>query len=260
MQSEKMARGAQEKLSMSRFFVEPDAVGKDIITISDENNVHHLSGVLRLRPGDEIDVSDSHEWEYHCMIEYVGDYVEARILDKQRFAAEPRLNVTLFQGIPKQGKMDLTVQKTVELGVSQIVPVYMARTVVTDKGNFWKRMVRFRSIAEEAAKQCGRGIIPEIRQECKIEEIYERFSRFDMVIFPYENERKTTIKDLLRGNPKVLHDIAIVIGPEGGFADEEAAKIIEAGGKSCSLGKTILRTETAGLAALAMVMYELELF
>lgn len=244
---------------MNRFFVEPQAVGNKVITIENKDDVHHIKTVLRLSCGDEIEISDSNEWEYIGRISYLGDRVEADILDKQRFTTEPSVKVTLFQGIPKQGKMDLTVQKAVELGVSQIVPVFMDRTVVKDKGNFWKRVIRFRAIAQEAAKQSKRGLVPDIRKECEMSEIYPWLSRFDVVIFPYEDEKDTTIKEVLKNFCGGAKELALMIGPEGGFSQDEAKNIVALGGKSCSLGKTILRTETAGIAALSMIMYELEL-
>ena len=176
----------------------------------------------------------------------------------------------------KQGKMELIVQKAVELGAYGIVPVFMDRTVVTDKGNFGKKIQRWQKVSNEAVKQCKRGIIPQIEDAIKMPEVIQRFAGFDLVLFPYENEDGTTIKEVLRplaggsyaeastadgnaGKSARPENIAIIIGPEGGFSEKEAQQIVEAGGKSVSLGKTTLRTETAGLAAIAMTLYELEL-
>lgn len=245
---------------MSRFFVEPENVGDEIIRIENPDDIHHIGKVLRLDRGDIIDISDAHQWEYEGEITGVyDDCVEAKILDRQKFAREPRTRVTLFQGVPKQGKMDLTVQKTTELGVAAIVPVFMDRTVVNDKGNFWKRLIRLRSIAEEAAKQCGRGIIPEIRKETDFDDMVSRLDKFQMVLFPYEEEEEKTIKFALRNQEGRPEKVAIIIGPEGGFSPREAEILKNAQTECVSLGRTILRTETAGIAALAMCMYELEL-
>ena len=244
---------------MSRFFVSPENVGEDTIAIDNREDLHHMLKVLRLSAGDEIDVSDSQVWEYRCeIISLDSDYAEVKILDKQKFTAEPDVRVTLFQGIPKQGKMELIVQKCVELGVESIVPVFMARTVVVDKGNFGKKIQRWQKVSDEAVKQCRRGIITEISQPLKISDAIKQFDRFDLVLFPYENEDGRTIKDELR-NCRLPRNVAVIIGPEGGFSDEEAEAIVNAGGRSVSLGKTTLRTETAGMAAIAMIMYELEL-
>lgn len=244
---------------MSRFFVSPENIGEDNIIIDNREDLHHMVKVLRLSAGDEIDVSDSSQWEYRCEILSVdADSAVARIVDKQKFTAEPDVKVTLFQGIPKQGKMEVIVQKCVELGVESIVPVFMARTVVVDKGNFGKKIQRWQKVSDEAVKQCRRGIIPQVQEPVRTAEAIEQFDRFDLVLFPYENEDGRTIKDELRscGAPR---NVAVIIGPEGGFSDEEAGAIVNAGGRSVSLGKTTLRTETAGMAAIAMIMYELEL-
>ena len=245
---------------MSRFFVESNLIYESTIVIEEKSDIQHISKVLRLRVGDEIDISDSREWEYRCEITDISkEQVECLILDKQKFAREPETKVTLFQGIPKQGKMDLVVQKAVELGVSEIVPVFMKRTVVSDKGTFWKKVVRFRTICEEAAKQCQRGIVPEIRQEINFVDVLNRLKTFDVLIFPYENEDDLNIKDALRNLNYKPSNVAIIIGPEGGFSDEETDALKEINALCVSLGKTILRTETASIAAIAMTMYELEL-
>lgn len=253
---------------MSRFFTEPQNVGENYIIIDSREELHHMMKVLRLQPGNVIDISDSSEWEYKAeIIRLDKDSAEARIIDKQRFTAEPGVDITLFQGIPKQGKMEIIVQKAVELGVNRIVPVFMKRTVVTDKGNFGKKIDRWQRVSAEAVKQCKRGIVPEVLPTVKMNDVIGGFGDFDIVLFPYENEKGLTIKDVLRefaaerqkGAGTKKSKIAVIIGPEGGFSDEEAEAVKSAGGISVSLGKTILRTETAGMAALSMIMYELEL-
>ncbi|MBQ9015440.1 MAG: 16S rRNA (uracil(1498)-N(3))-methyltransferase [Firmicutes bacterium] len=259
---------------MSRFFVAPEQVGADGITIDDKNDLHHMKKVLRLSPGDEVDISDGSSWEYRARIEYLeADLAQLRILDKQSFAAEPGTLVTLYQGIPKQGKMETIIQKCVELGVHRIVPVFMDRTVVVDKGNFHKKIDRWQKVAAEAVKQCRRGIIPQVSEAVRMKDVLaelEGADTYDLILIPYENEEGTTIKDVLRSAAgshgsgadrlgEVPRRIAVLIGPEGGFSEEEVAKVTRTGGQSVSLGRTTLRTETAGMAALAMIMYELEL-
>lgn len=263
---------------MSRFFVGPENIGLNTIVIDNKDDLHHMRRVLRLGEGDEVDVSDSVEWEYRArIVSLEDDEAQLEILDKQAFAGEPSVQVTLFQGIPKQGKMETIIQKCVELGVYEIVPVFMDRTVVKDKGNFGKKIDRWNKVSQEAVKQCRRGIIPQVREAVSMKEVLrdsdhsgrpDLFEDFDLVLFPYENEKGTTIKDALltAANPmyqeitgNALERVAVIIGPEGGFSDAEAKAIVAGGGESVSLGKTILRTETAGMAALAMIMYELEL-
>lgn len=248
---------------MSRFFVKPEAVEDRYIYLTDKQDLHHMKKVLRMSEGDEMDISDGSAWEYHVEIESLDDKEAVLlILDKQKFAREPELLVTLYQGIPKASKMEEIIQRCVELGVNSIVPVFMERTVVVDKGNFGKKLDRWQKISDEAVKQCKRGIIPDVQDTVKFKEALPMLKEHDLILFPYENEDNRTIKGCLRkvvASGKKPKTVAIIIGPEGGFADKEAVALDEIGANRVSLGKTILRTETAGPAALAMTMYELEL-
>ncbi len=248
---------------MSRFFTEQENIQGKYIYLTDSEDIHHLRKVLRLRIGDEVDISDGAAWEYRARIDEIeGEQIRLVILDKQKFAREPKIHVTLYQGIPKSTKMEGIIQKTVELGIYEIVPVFMERTVVVDKGNFGKKLSRWQKISDEAVKQCKRGMIPEVREAMNFGAMIADLKTKELIIFPYENEELRTIKDCLEevaDREKQPTDIAIIIGPEGGFSDKEAALLDEAGAVRVSLGKTILRTETAGPAALAMTMYALEL-
>jgi len=245
---------------MSRFFVNKNCVGNNTIKITDKDDIKHIVKVLRLGVGDKIDISDSLEYEYNTEIISVNiDFLETKILDKQKFAREPETNITLFQGIPKQGKMETIIQKSVEIGVYSIVPIFTDRTVVTDNGNFKNKIERWQKISDEAVKQCKRGIIPKIKGSLILSEILKDLDKYELIIFPYENESNFTIKDCLRNLDYRPKDIAVIIGPEGGFSEEEAEKLKNAGANCVTLGKTILRTETAGIVTIAMVMYELEL-
>ena len=251
--------------AMNRFFVSRENIEGSSIRIHRAEDVHHMSKVLRLTEGDLVMVSDSTELEYLAkIIEMSRGEVLLQAVEKSPFQREPNLRVTLFQGIPKQGKMEFIVQKCTELGVDSVVPVFMDRTVVVDRGDYWKKVVHYQNIAEEAAKQCHRGKIPEIRQSTETTDMVERLKGFDVVLFPYEEEEGTTIKSFLSAldmsDLEEKHTrVALIIGPEGGFSSREVEEIRELGIQPVSLGKTILRTETAGMAALAMTMYELEL-
>lgn len=248
------------KRSMSRFFVDKSQIGESEIHITNTGDIKHISQVLRLRAGDEVDISDSDEWEYRAEIRAIqAEDVVLKILDKQRFSREPNLNITLFQGIPKQGKMETIIQKSVEVGVGDVVPVYMSRTVVIDKGKNGTKQERWQRIADEAGKQCKRGIIPTVHMPMQFDDMVKNLKAFDLVLFPYENETGYTMKECLRHLEFEPENIAIIIGPEGGFSDSEAERIKTASGKAVSLGKTILRTETAGTVAIALTMYELEM-
>lgn len=278
---------------MIKFFVEPEAVIGANIYIEKAEDIRHLTKVLRAKKGDAVCISDGAGWEYETEIAEIGEgSVVLKISDKQKAACEPRTRVTLYQGIPKAAKMETIIQKTVEMGVDTIVPVFMERTVVVDKGQFGKKLSRWQKISDEAVKQCKRSVIPQVREPIgfadMVKELCEGGS--DLVICPYENEENRTMKDCLRefasseeklGNDKkaaaavkaeeqpaeslasgqqlTQPRIAVIIGPEGGFSDKETEKLCGIGTELVTLGKTILRTETAGLAAIAMIMYELEL-
>lgn len=245
---------------MARFFVDASDVRENRIYIRSIEDIKHITKVLRLKEGSVIEISDSSQWEYKAEIQFIDtDIVEAIILDKQRFAREPDIQVTLFQGVPKQSKMETIVQKCVELGVYSIVPVFMDRTVVVDNGKFDKKIQRWNKIAAESVKQCRRGIIPEVCDAVKSKELPGILQDYDLILFPYENETGRTIKDSLKQLTDKPKNIAVIIGSEGGFSDKEADSLKMAGADCVSLGKTILRTETAGMAALSMIMYELEL-
>lgn len=261
---------------MSKFFVDPSAVSGAHIYLENKDDLHHLRKVLRARPGMELDISDGDCWEYKtCLEELTEDCATLKILDKQKFATEPATRVTLYQGVPKASKMETVIQKTVEMGVDTIVPVFMERTVVVEKGNSGKKLDRWNKIAAEAVKQCKRGIIPHVTESYDVDKMLAELPNYDLIICPYENEDGLTIKDFLRAapppaavqpglestgrtGPQALR-VALIIGPEGGFSEGEIEKLKAAGAATVTLGKTILRTETAGLAALAMIMYELEL-
>lgn len=245
---------------MSRFFTDASNVGDEYIRITDRQDIKHMTKVLRLKEGDTVEVSDSSEWEYTAELDEIFDEeVLLRIIDRQKFSREPEIEVTLYQGVPKAGKMETIIQKCVELGIHAVVPVFMDRTVVVEKGNFGKKIERWQKVSDEAVKQCRRGRIPEVKNQQKFRETLEELKGYDLILFPYENESGYSIKDCLRGLQNKPERIAIIIGPEGGFSEAEVKSLDEIHAERVTLGKTILRTETAGMAALAMTMYELEL-
>lgn len=250
---------------MRKFFVDQSAVYGASIYINDPGDCRHLQKVLRAKPGDKIRICDGSDWEYETQIvQMEPSRVELKILDKQKIASEPEVRVTLYQGIPKASKMETVIQKNVELGIDTIVPVFMKRTVVVEKANIEKKLSRWQKISDEAAKQCKRGMIPQVQAPQSFTQMTKELSKYDLILCPYENEQNTTMKDCLRNMcnaNKKPGNIAVIIGPEGGFAEEEIHELVakEVGAECVSLGKTILRTETAGVVALAMILYELEL-
>ena len=244
---------------MHRFYVENfNGIGNTIdITGSD---VNHIKNVLRLKTGDEIIVGDGLGNDYTCSIESMEkDRVTAVICDVTRNAAELETKIILFQGMPKSDKLELIIQKTVELGVYEIVPVITKRTVVKiEKNKEEKKLERYNAIAASAAKQSGRGVIPKVMPFMSFKEALSYAKSLDMSIIPYENAEgmeysRSVIKDI-----KGKKTLGIFIGPEGGFAQEEVDAAVKVGAKCISLGGTVLRTETAGLAALSIIMFEID--
>lgn len=237
------------------------SVGDGEILISNKDDIRHISKVLRLKAGDRVLVSDCDSFDYQSeILDIQGDEkIVLRILDKQRFSGEPDLLITLFQGLPKQGKIETIIQKSVELGVHKVVPIFTDRTVVTDKGNLQKKLERWQRISDEAVKQCLRGIPPVIEYPMDFQRMLKEINTYDQTIIPYENEDVVSIKEVLRGYLEKPKTMALIIGPEGGFSQKEVDMAVEAGCRPVTLGKNVLRTETAGIAALSMIMYELEL-
>ena len=241
---------------MNRFFVRPEDISDNSATIAGED-VKHIAKVLRMQCGDRVMLSDGCGYEYTAEIADISrERVELRLLDKRPCHAEPKRRITLYQGLPKAGKMELIIQKCVELGINAIVPVAAERSVVRVKpGEYGAKRTRYQRIAYEAAKQSGRGIIPHIGEltTFKIADM----SPYDLILIAYEDEHKTGLKEVLRANMGA-ESIAVIIGPEGGLEVSEVESLIDRGGRAVSLGRRILRTETAGMAAAAMILYELE--
>ncbi|RKD34743.1 16S rRNA (uracil(1498)-N(3))-methyltransferase [Thermohalobacter berrensis] len=243
---------------MNRFFVNKDNIKEGRVIIEGED-VKHIRNVLRLNEGDLITVCDCQKNDYLVEITDIKkNYVQCNILEKSKSKGEPNLEVVLYQGIPKSSKMDLIIQKATELGISQIVPVEMKRSVVKLKNEKkeQKKLNRWRRIAKEAAKQCRRGIIPAVSEIVSFNEMLKSLEKEEFILVPYENEDKVGLKDILAKN-KGKHKVNIIIGPEGGFEEEEIDNINKLNWHVVSLGPRILRTETAGFTVLSIVMYEL---
>lgn len=242
---------------MHRFFVDKENITEDKVTIEGED-VKHIKNALRLKIDDEITVCDGENSDYLIKIQSIeNNQVIGKIINQKESGREAPLEVILYQGLPKSSKMDLIIQKAIELGVKKIVPIETKRTVVKiqNEKKEQKKLERWNRIALEAAKQCKRGIVPTIGNVIKFDEMIQEVQK-DFVIVPYENEDKIGTREILKqykGGKKV----SIIIGPEGGFEEEEITKLIDSGANSISLGPRILRTETAGFTTIAVVMYEL---
>ena len=244
---------------MYHFFVTPAQImdGYAVITGQD---VNHIRNVLRMKPGEEILISNGVDKDYRCQVETLdSDAVTARILSVDEEGTELPGKIYLFQGLPKQEKMELIVQKAVELGVYQVIPVAMKRSVVKlDARKEETKIRRWNTIAESAAKQSKRIVIPEVTGVMSVKEVLAYAADFDLKLLPYENARgmAATKEQVEAVRPGM--DIAVFIGPEGGFDPDEIVLACETGGQVITLGRRILRTETAGLALLSVLMFQLE--
>lgn len=239
---------------MPRFFIEN--VSGDAITVSGQDAAH-ISRSLRMKTGDTLTVCGGQGVDYLCVIESVTDSeVFLRVTGTVPTTSEPSVRLTLYQGLPKGDKLELVIEKTVELGIHTIVPVLMQRSVSRpDAKAATKKLERYRKLALSAAKQCGRGIVPTVSPMIDFRELPGKLASHQSVIFFYEcgGQPLSAVMDSVRREK--LTDIAIVIGPEGGFAPAEAQALQEAGAVTATLGRRILRTETAPIAATAAIMF-----
>lgn len=238
---------------MHRFFVNEIAGDTAAITGDD---VHHLLRVLRMKKGDALVLCDGQGTDYDAVIDALqGDRVVCCIGAGRASGTEPDCRLTLFQALPKGGKLETIVQKCTEIGVYDVRVFTCARCDAQIGGDFEKKLARLRRVALEAAKQSRRGRVPRVTGPLDIDGI--RPAEFDLLLLAYEAERAHSLKAALRAAPAAKR-IAMVIGPEGGFAAEEAALLAGRGAVPVSLGPRILRTETAGAAMCAQILYEVE--
>ena len=245
---------------MQRFFVEPHQIDRDRHEIHiTGNDVNHIVNVLRMKKDEELWISDK-EKEYHCVIENAGENeVLLHILYVQEPDYELKNRIYLFQGLPKADKMELIIQKAVELGVYAVVPVATKRAVVKlDDKKEAKKLVRWQSISESAAKQAKRLIIPEVMPVMSFKEAVAFSQTMDVRLIPYELAENMAYTRQVLSQIKPGQSIGIFIGPEGGFAEEEVELALNSGMETITLGKRILRTETAGMTVLSILMYLLE--
>lgn len=243
---------------MPKFFTARENISNNTIII-DSEDAKHIKKVLRLKLGDEITVCDGRGIDYTAIIrETENNRILCDIKDSRKCNTEPNINVTLYQGIPKSTKMDYIIQKTTELGIKRIVPAILSRCVVKLENSTAekKKVERWQKISYEAAKQSGRGVVPEIAMPMHIDDIIEELKDYDLCFVPYECEQESRLRDLIE-NAGEVKNVAFLVGPEGGIDITEIEKLKLAGIKTITLGKRILRTETAGEAVLAMLMYGL---
>ena len=255
---------------MPKFFVEENQIKNNEIINICGSDINHIKNVLRKKIGNEIIVCNkSNSEDFLCEITKICDNnIECKIKEKLNNNVESNVLVTIYQGLPKADKMELIIQKSVELGVFEITPIEMGRCVVKLNGkDSLKKIQRWQKISEVAAKQCGRGKIPKINNITNIKNICNLIPKYDIVLLAYENEEKNTLKNELQKIKEQCQsfnknleniNIAVIIGPEGGITEDEVATLKQAGAKVITLGKRILRTETVAINILSIIMYELE--
>ena len=245
---------------MYQFFVRPEQIqGREILIQG--SDVNHIRNVLRMRPGEELSVSNGVDGrEYRCHIAaFTEDTVRCELRFIKEDGAELPSRIYLLQGLPKADKMELIIQKAVELGAYQIVPVSTHRSVVKlDEKKAASRVARWQAIAEAAAKQSKRGVIPQVGQVMSLDQALAHVKNAPVKLIPYElaEDMGRTREILERLEPG--QDIAVLIGPEGGFEESEVTAAVAAGAIPITLGRRILRTETAGMSVLSWLMYLLE--
>ena len=241
---------------MYNFFVNSEQIENNIAKIKGQD-AKHIYSVLRMKKGEKIYICNKqNEEKFLAEIKSLQKDEIICSLQNNVNSTESKIKVTLFQGMPKADKVEYIIQKSIELGVYEIVPLEMKNCIFKLKDN--KKIERWQTIAESAAKQSKRNIIPKIRNAEKISELKNQIKEYDLVIIAYEDENNTNLKQILK-DKKDLSKIAIVIGPEGGIDKLEVKELVENGAVVASLGKRILRTETAPIAMLSMITYEYEL-
>ncbi len=244
---------------MHRFFVSENQILEDSIVITGDD-VNHIKNVLRMKIGETILISDGNDKEYVCSIAGIeDDRVAATIEDINGASRELPVKVTLFQALPKGDKMETIIQKMVELGAYEIVPVSTKRCIVKlDAKKAAKKTERWNAISESAAKQSKRGIMPKVYEPVTFAQALEMAQGMDMILIPYENAEGIAYTRQVLSEIKSGMSVGVFIGPEGGFAQEEVDEAVSIGAKEITLGNRILRTETAGMTVMSVIMINSE--
>ncbi|MBQ7296528.1 MAG: 16S rRNA (uracil(1498)-N(3))-methyltransferase [Clostridia bacterium] len=244
---------------MFNFFVDPAAKQGDCFIISG-SDYNHIVNVLRMKQGEEFLVSCNGMSNLCCFDGADGESVYAKIIEEDYRSTELPIKIYLFQALPKADKMELIIQKCTELGVYSVIPTEMKNCVVKlDDKKKKSKVSRWQAIAESAAKQSKRNIIPDVRDVLSYKQALTKIKELDLVLVPYENERGMAATKEALGKIEPGMSVGILIGPEGGFEENEVALAKEAGGLAVSLGSRILRTETAAIAAVSMCMLHTEM-
>lgn len=247
---------------MPRFFVSHEDIEKlpdGVVITLHGDDANHISRVLRMKPGEHVTVCDTDGCEYETVLRQTGATVLLDVLSSKMSQNEPPYHAVVYQALVKGDRFDTVLQKSTELGASAIVPVMTSRcTVKLTLSEFAKKVERWQRIVYEAAKQCGRAKIPQVYQPVTFAKAMEMASEAELPLFCYEGNKTTPLPQLCESTVRPS-SISIVIGPEGGFAEEEANTAEQIGFKMTGLGRRILRTETAAPFVLSCLAYKYEL-
>lgn len=237
---------------MTRFFVDPDVFDRDTMVLSGENAQH--AKVLRLKEGEIVLVCDGQGQECVCRVSQTAPEIVLSVEDRRSSVSEPVVDVSVYVAFPKADKLEHVIQKATELGAREIIAFPSSRCVSRpDEKSLKKKLERWQKIALSAAQQSGRGRIPQVLVLNSFSAALSRAAQSDRALLFYENEDAYTLKMALEGSYRT---VSLMVGPEGGLEEAEVSQAQEAGLKICSLGKRILRCETAPLCALSAVMYD----
>lgn len=237
--------------NLKRFFVnKSNLINNEIVLDGVEHN--HLSNVLRMKNGEHIIVVMGDGFDYECeIVDISKKETKLKVLNKVKNIFDPKVNVTIYQAIIKGDNMPLVVQKLNELGITTFCPIITKNTVALGSNNLVQKLT---NTANQSVKQCKRSIPMQIKDIKKINEIVNDFKDYDLVLLPYENEKSTTMQTVINGNIKA-NNIAVVVGSEGGFTDDEVSMLQNFGAISVTMGNRILRAETACIAISSVLMY-----
>lgn len=242
-------------MTMQTFYIHQNEIIDNQLTVKGDL-CHHLSRVLRMRVGDSLRFSDNEAAYYEgTIVEMTKASLTVAIDKTYPIDDEPHLSVTLIQCLPRGDKMDQILQKATELGVKRVIPVESENSQVRLKHKKDEKQSRWQKIVSSAAEQCGRGVIPTVGEPCTLKEALAQCEGQE-ILFCYEEEKQNSFRFTVAEMKKKTRRVTLIIGPEGGFSSGEAEKILAAGGRSVTMGRRILRTETAGPTALAVLMYE----
>ncbi|MCI9177097.1 MAG: 16S rRNA (uracil(1498)-N(3))-methyltransferase [Clostridia bacterium] len=247
---------------MPKFFIKTNQINENKIKIIGED-VKHITQVLRAKVGEKLILCNiDTNINYVTNIEQIGlDFILCNILEQKQAVAEAKVEVSIFQGLPKADKLEYIIQKNTELGVKSIIPVVMRRCVTKwEEKDIKKKIERMQKIALSAAKQSKRDTIPKVENPITIAKLCEEIPKLDVVLLAYEEEKETSLKQALKQlNSFEGMKVGIIIGPEGGIEKSEVELLEKAGAKKISLGTRILRTETASVMIMSNIIYEYEL-